>query len=97
MGVIGVILLVAFVIVCILVVCLVLVHLNYKFIVNNYYDSIYARYNNLDENKVLPEYNEQELVKFKYKSYKKIMNSVGSLGIQNEFKKSRSYLRCKRA
>ena len=57
--------------------------------VNNYYDSIYARYNNLDENKVLPEYNEQELVKFKYKSYKKIMNSVGSLGIQNEFKKSK--------
>ena len=58
--------------------------------VNNYYDSIYARYNHLDENKVLPEYNEQELVKFKYKSYKKIMNSVGTLGIQNEFKKSKS-------
>ena len=57
--------------------------------VNNYYDSIYARYNNLDENKVLPEYNEQELVNLKYKSYKKIMNGVGVLGIQNEFKKSK--------
>ena len=57
--------------------------------VNNYYDSIYARYTNLDENKVLPEYDEQELVNLKYKSYKKIMNGVGVLGIQNEFKKSK--------
>jgi hypothetical protein len=58
--------------------------------VNNYYDSIYARYTNLDENKVLPEYNEQELVKFKYKSYKKIMNGVGVSGILNECKKSKA-------
>ena len=58
--------------------------------VNNYYDSVYARYTNLDENKVLPEYNEQELVNLKYKSYKKIMNGVGVLGIQNEFKKSKT-------
>ena len=58
--------------------------------VNNYYDSIYARYTNLDENKVLPEYNEQELARFKHKSYKKIMNGVGVLGILNESKKSKS-------
>ena len=58
--------------------------------VNNYYDSIYARYTKLDENKVLPEYNEQELVKFKYKSYKKIMNGVGISGILNEAKKSKT-------
>ena len=58
--------------------------------VNNYYDSIYARYSNFGENKFLPEYNEQELAKLKYKSYKKIMNGVGVLGIENEFKKSKT-------
>lgn len=58
--------------------------------VNNYYDSIYARYTNLDENKVLPEYDEQELINFKYKSYKKIMNGVGVSGILNEYKKSKA-------
>lgn len=58
--------------------------------VNNYYDSIYARYTKLDENKVLPEYNEQELARFKHKSYKKIMNGVGALGILNECKKSKA-------
>ena len=64
--------------------------INYIFnAVNNYYDSIYARYTNLDENKVLPEYNEQELVNLKYKSYNKIRNGVGVLGIENEFKKSK--------
>lgn len=56
--------------------------------VNNYYDSLYARFNNFNTEKVLPKYDEQELTKLKYNSYKKIMNGVGSTGIRNEYKKS---------
>jgi hypothetical protein len=56
--------------------------------VNNYYDSLYARFNNFNTEKVLPKYDEKELTKLKYNSYKKIMNGVGSNGIRSEYKKS---------
>ena len=56
--------------------------------VNNYYDSLYARFNNFNTEKALPKYDEKELTKLKYNSYKKIMNGVGSTGVINEYKKS---------
>ena len=57
--------------------------------VNNYYDSLYARYCDLDMNKTLPEYDKKELDTLKYEAYKKIKENTGIEGIQNNFKNSK--------
>ena len=54
-------------------------------LVNNYYDSIYARYTNFDKTKTLPDYNQTELDEMKYKAYKKIQKNTGIEAIQNDF------------
>ena len=57
--------------------------------VNNYYDSIYARYTNLDIEKTLPEYENDELVQLKYNAYKKIKKNTGMESIMASYKKSK--------
>ena len=58
-------------------------------VVNNYYDSLYARFNNFDQNKKLPEYSDKELNKLHYDTYNKIKNNTGVNSIKTDYKKSK--------